>query len=512
LFATADGATVNNVAQWNGTGWSAMAGGLHPVNNGSFGCLSGLALYDDELDAMGLFDAAGGTPAKGIARWDGTRWRPFTAGINAPVRALLVSGSSIDAGGEFQFDWGSGTIQHVFSSDGSNANPIGLDVTNGVNGTVRALVLHTFDPFIGPELIAGGLFSQAGGNAAANVAAYSPQNGWEPLGSGLNSTVNALANYNGVLYAAGSFTGSGATTIHNLAKFVGGAWQDLGLLQWPTIYALTVADGQLIIGGVHGGKPFLPPTDGVSAWDGTTLTSYATADGPVYALASWNGDIVAAGAFTSIGGAAAAGVAIRNHSTGAWSAMGNGFTIGVPYALAVYDGSLYAGGTIQLAAGADYGRLQMWNGSAWTGLFGGLDGPVYALASFGYVLLVGGDFQTSSSGVQSPYLMRFNNGVLAVDPEQRSPGLKLGESWPNPSRGGSHIEFTLERAGRARLAIHDLAGRRVRVLADGWFAPGTHTVMWDGVDSQGRRSSAGLYFYRFESDGVTLTRRVVLMR
>jgi hypothetical protein len=239
--------------------------------------------------------------------------------------------------------------------------------------------------------------------------------------------------------------------------------------------------------------------------------SYATADGPVYALASWNGDIVAAGAFTSIGGVAAAGVAIRNHSTGAWSAMGSGFTTGVPYALAVYDGSLYAGGTM-LDAGADFGRLQMWNGSAWTAQMGGLDGPVYALASFGYVLLVGGDFQTSSSGVQSPYLMRFNNGVLAVDPEQRSPALGLGESWPNPSRGGSHIEFTLERVGRARLAIHDLAGRRVRVLADGWFAPGTHTVMWDGVDSEGRPSSTGLYFYRFESDGVTFTRRVVLMR
>jgi hypothetical protein len=154
----------------------------------------------------------------------------------------------------------------------------------------------------------------------------------------------------------------------------------------------------------------------------------------------------------------------------------------------------------------------MWNGSAWTAQLGGVDGPVYALASFGYVLEVGGNFQTSSSGVQSPYLMRFNNGVLAVDPEQRSAALALGESWPNPARGGSHIEFSLERAGRARVEIHDLAGRRVRVLADGLFAPGTHTVVWDGADGEGRPSSAGLYFYRLESGGATVARRVVLVR
>jgi hypothetical protein len=52
----------------------------------------------------------------------------------------------------------------------------------------------------------------------------------------------------------------------------------------------------------------------------------------------------------------------------------------------------------------------------------------------------------------------------------------------------------------------------VRVVADGWFAPGTHTVMWDGVDSQGRPSSTGLYFYRLESDGGAFTRRIVLTR
>jgi len=40
----------------------------------------------------------------------------------------------------------------------------------------------------------------------------------------------------------------------------------------------------------------------------------------------------------------------------------------------------------------------------------------------------------------------------------------------------------LPQAGRARLDVFDLAGRRVRTLQEGWISQGRHTVQWDGRD------------------------------
>ncbi len=50
-----------------------------------------------------------------------------------------------------------------------------------------------------------------------------------------------------------------------------------------------------------------------------------------------------------------------------------------------------------------------------------------------------------------------------------------------------------------RVAVYDVAGRVVRVLADGKLSTGTHRLDWDGTNEMGARVSAGLYFMRFKS-------------
>ncbi|HEV8480725.1 MAG TPA: FlgD immunoglobulin-like domain containing protein [Candidatus Eisenbacteria bacterium] len=509
-FDTAGAVTAKNVARWDGTAWSPTAGGLSRTMNPH---VDALIAYNNELDAIGSFDFSATSPDTGIARWDGTRWLPFIAGINGPVSALLTSGFNAYVGGQFQFDWGPDAIRHVFWSGGSDVNELGFGSLNGAGGDVKAIALHTFDPLFGAEVVAGGAFGEAGGaSGTQDIAGYTSVSGWQSIGGGLNNTVNAIANFGGTVYAAGSFTGSGGTTLHGVAKLVGGTWTDLGVGQFLPIHALTISGGNLIIGGLRGGKPFLPPADGVSAWDGVNYAQLGMADGPVNALAVYNGDIVAAGAFTSMDGVAApAGVARRDATTGAWTAMGGGFALGVPYALAVYNGTLYLGGTTMLSLTVDYGRLQMWNGSSWVAPFGGLDGPVYALAATNDYLEIGGDFQGTDLGVFSPYWIRYINPGVAVEPKGTAT-LRLSECRPNPSRGAARIEFSLENAGPAHLQILDVAGRRVRGLVNGWLAAGPHEATWNGVTDDGRAVASGVYFERLDSDGQSLVRRLVWMR
>jgi flagellar hook assembly protein FlgD len=60
--------------------------------------------------------------------------------------------------------------------------------------------------------------------------------------------------------------------------------------------------------------------------------------------------------------------------------------------------------------------------------------------------------------------------------------------------------------------VHDVAGRRVRVLEDSFREAGRHAAVWDGRDGTGRRVAAGVYFVRLQAAGGELTRKIVLLR
>lgn len=64
----------------------------------------------------------------------------------------------------------------------------------------------------------------------------------------------------------------------------------------------------------------------------------------------------------------------------------------------------------------------------------------------------------------------------------------------------------------ATVSVYDLAGRRVRMLADGEATPGQHVLTWDGRDSSGRNAAAGVYFVRLETERVRESKKVTLLR
>ncbi len=72
---------------------------------------------------------------------------------------------------------------------------------------------------------------------------------------------------------------------------------------------------------------------------------------------------------------------------------------------------------------------------------------------------------------------------------------------PNPFARSTALSIGVAEgdASALRVAVYDVAGRLVRVLADGKLSPGTHRLDWDGTNEMGARVSAGLYFMRFKS-------------
>ncbi len=72
---------------------------------------------------------------------------------------------------------------------------------------------------------------------------------------------------------------------------------------------------------------------------------------------------------------------------------------------------------------------------------------------------------------------------------------------PNPARTGVALFYYLPRAGNVRLAVHDIAGRQVAVLANGRRPAGLHSVSWDGLDNSGRPVGSGVFFSTLVVDG-----------
>lgn len=97
--------------------------------------------------------------------------------------------------------------------------------------------------------------------------------------------------------------------------------------------------------------------------------------------------------------------------------------------------------------------------------------------------------------------------LLGVPRTAPAAKLALLGATPNPFRRTMSVEFELPHAGRMRLALYDVSGRRVRNLVDGLSEAGrgVRTVSAAGLPS-------GVYFLRLEMEGKVRTKPVVLLR
>jgi len=83
---------------------------------------------------------------------------------------------------------------------------------------------------------------------------------------------------------------------------------------------------------------------------------------------------------------------------------------------------------------------------------------------------------------------------------------------PNPFNPRTDLSFAVPRAGRVRLEILDVRGRRVAALVDADLPAGRHAARWTGADQAGRAQAAGVYFARLEQAGSQVVARLVLVR
>src|SRR5262245_31158667 len=98
--------------------------------------------------------------------------------------------------------------------------------------------------------------------------------------------------------------------------------------------------------------------------------------GYIESLGVYQGELIAGGSFTSIGGTAASAIARWNGVS--WQTLGSGMAGLTPQvmALTVYNGDLIAGGDFNTAGGVTANGIARWNGVSWQPLGSGMSGPL----------------------------------------------------------------------------------------------------------------------------------------
>jgi hypothetical protein len=411
-FEAADGVAAFKVARWNGSAWSAMGGGIEQY--GPLGDPSTVfalqATANGELFAAGNFATISDRDGRGLARWNGTAWRPLRpVGIGSVTSAVhRTAGGEVFVGGVFRDIDGvvhNGIAQRI----GSSFVPLG----SGIGDYGSGPIVRAITSLASGELVVGGWFPTAGGVATPALATWDGF-AWASLGGGI-SKVFATPEVqrlhvapNGDLLVAGDFDHAGGVPVESLARWNGSAWSPVGSglgsqLILPVISQVTTAgNGDVFVGGAFalGGFGSL---DEVARYDGVAWQLIGTGDQPVRELVGLpNGDLLAAGRFTFVDGVPVGCVA--RWSNGVWSTVGG---LGLTSSCQAECLRLLPGGAL-LAAGrfeqnGTFFQFARWDGNAWS-LFQDEFGVIFDLAvdPDGSVLVAGN--LTTIAGVASANL------------------------------------------------------------------------------------------------------------
>lgn len=231
--------------------------------------------------------------------------------------------------------------------------------------------------------------------------------------------------------AAGNLRAKGdasATPVNSLALAPGDEhWDDaFGLPGVDGAVQTLAVDGTLLYAGGSFDEAGGVPAKGIARWDGVAWTELgggvthgSSSAGEVQAIAVIGNDVYVAGYFDWAGNVSARNIARWDGS--AWHAVGSGVTHwgseGQVYALATSGPDLYVGGRFDQAGPVAANNIARWDGSSWPALGSGITGgnlaAVYTLATSGSTVCAGGAF-TVAGGTSAANVARWDGSAWSA--------------------------------------------------------------------------------------------------
>ena len=510
----------SGVHVWNGADWERIGESLAVSGLGTLGMLDGRLLVTGTINQMVPAGVLHYTATLDGGHWVQLEpWLPGMMGLDGPVYALAVQGSSLYVGGAFSIAGGV-KVSNIARWDGVSWHPLGT----GVNGNVQALMYRD------GALVAGGRFTTAGGIPVDYLATWDGTS-WSPFADGVASPLTSPACVYSLEESAGSlFVGASVDYLSAgyppcvVARWDGAMWTTYGSDLYGAPYSTLHHNGDFYAGG------WLFHTEigsevGLARWTGAAWNQVGRfliccrddpfgplqAPGSIKTLLAWNGRLYAAGAFNGVDASPVSFDCghVAYFEGGVWHDM-----VGVDdpglhpdmfditlrrtmvNALVVHDGSLYATGSFLYAGPGTANGLARWDGTAWntysTGIQGG-EGAV--LLSDGPRLWVGGSF-SSVGGILASNLACYGDASVPVritNTAARWVGDDAEISWSATDELGEATGFDVCReaadGAKARLTEAPLRGRVFTFIDPD--APSDGAKYW--IEEHGRTGESTWY-------------------
>jgi hypothetical protein len=139
--------------------------------------------------------------------------------------------------------------------------------------------------------------------------------------------------------------------------------------------------------------------------------------------------------------------------------------------------------------------------SGWTITAPGSYANALEIGSDNSIYVVGGNTAGATGRIVQSLTAVTNNGNTI-------PGsFGLGQNYPNPFNPVTKIDYHVSKSSFVRMTVYNSIGEEVKQLVNSQKAPGSYSIEFDGSDL-----SSGMYFYKFETDGLVETRKMLLVK
>ena len=89
---------------------------------------------------------------------------------------------------------------------------------------------------------------------------------------------------------------------------------------------------------------------------------------------------------------------------------------------------------------------------------------------------------------------------------------RLLQNYPNPFNPETTIRYQLPEQSQVSLKIYNFSGQLVRALFEGEQSPGSHSLVWDGMDDAGQNVASGVYLIQMIAGTLTASQKITLLR
>jgi len=106
--------------------------------------------------------------------------------------------------------------------------------------------------------------------------------------------------------------------------------------------------------------------------------------------------------------------------------------------------------------------------------------------------------------------------IVAIDSKNGLIGPKKVElvgNYPNPFNPSTNIEYKLANRSEVTVTIYNILGEKVKTLfSKKSIGQGTHKIKWNGIDNNGKKVSAGIYFAKLKTRNAVKTEKMLLLK